>query len=133
VTRAATALLAGALLAVAGCGGDDDEQQIERTVREFVTAINTRDGDKFCDELVTREFIEQQTFAKGDNATEDCKRQLKQLKDLRVKLVRIAAIRVDEDRARVKLVLSLQSQRQDQLYRMRKEDGDWRIAGAAGE
>jgi hypothetical protein len=126
----ATALVACALIAAAGCGGDD-RKEVEQTVREFVVALNERDADKFCEELVTRDFLEKQTLA-GDNAQADCKTQLKQIKGLRVKLVRIGSVRVDEDRARVKAVLLVQSQETDQLYRLRKEDGDWRIAAGSG-
>ena len=130
--RPASTLLAFALLAAAGCGGGNDREDIDRTLREFVTALNERDGDKFCDELVTREFLEKQTFAKGDRARADCKRQLGQIRDLKVKLVRIASLKVEEDRARVKAVLSVQNQEQDQIYSMKKEDGGWRIASGAG-
>jgi hypothetical protein len=131
VPRPAIALLWCALVAAAGCGGSDRED-IGSTLREFVAALNTRDADKFCDELVTQDFLEKQTFAKGDRARDDCKRQLRQIRGLRVKLVRIASLKVDGDRARVRTVLSVRGQEQDQLYRLRKEGGDWRIASGSG-
>jgi ketosteroid isomerase-like protein len=133
VVRTATALLACALLALAACGsGSSDRDDVEQTLRDFVTALNKRDADRFCDDLVTREFIEKQTFAKGAKALADCKRQLRQVKDLKVKLVRISSLSVKGDRARVKVVLSVQSQEGDQLYRLKKEDGGWRIASGSG-
>ena len=130
--RAAATLAAGALLAAAGCGGDDDEQQIRRAMRELVAALNAHDGKKFCDELVTQEFLETQTFANGDRAHDECKRLLGQIRGLRLKLVRIASVKVNDDRARVKAVLSFQGQEQDQLYRLQRESGDWRFASGPG-
>jgi hypothetical protein len=127
----ATALAAGGLLALAGCGGDD-EKEASQTVREFVAALNARDADKFCGELVTEEYLERQTFAEGDKAREECERTLRQIRGLKLRLVRIAGVKVDGDRARVRAVLSYQRQEQDQLYRLRKEDGDWRLASGSG-
>ena len=102
-------------------------------MRDLVTALNKRDADKFCDDLVTREFIEKQTFAKGERAIRrDCKRQLKQVKDLKVNLVRVSSLKVDGDTASVKAVLETQGQSRDQLYRLQKEDGGWRIASGSG-
>ena len=133
MVRTATALLAIALLVLASCGGgSSDREDVEQTLRDFVTAVNKRDADRFCDDLVTREFIEKQTFAKGSKAVADCKRQLRQVKDLKIKLVRISSVKVKEDRARVKAVLSDQRQENDQLYRLKKEDGGWRIASGSG-
>ena len=101
-------------------------------MREFVTALNAQDAKKFCDELVTQEFLERQTFAKGDRAHDECKRLLGQIRGLKLKLVRVASVKVDDDRARVKAVLSFQGKDQDQLYRLQKEGGDWRFASGSG-
>ena len=130
--RPAFTLLACALLATAGCGGGNDREDIDRTLREFATALNERDGDKFCDELVTEEFLEKQTFAKGERAHTACKRELARIRGLKVKLVRIASVTIKEDRARVRAVLSQNGQEQDQIYSMRNEDGRWRIASGTG-
>ena len=129
--RACLSLVACALVA-AGCGGGNDREDIDQTLREFVTALNERDGETFCEELVTREFVEQQTFAKGDRAITACKKELAQVRGLKVKLVRVSSVKVDGETARVRAVLSVQSQEQDQVYRLRKEDGGWRIASGAG-
>jgi ketosteroid isomerase-like protein len=119
-------------LVAAGCGGGDDREDVNRALREFVAALNARDGEKFCEELVTKDFVEKQTFAKGDKALADCKRQLSQVRGLEVKLVEVESLRVDGDRARARAVLAVQGQEQDQVYRLRKEDGGWRIAAGAG-
>ena len=129
-STAALLLLAAGLTA---CGGGDDRQEVRETVREFVDATNGRDADRFCDDLVTQEFLEQSTGATGDNAHEACKKQLSGLmKGFRIELGRIGRVRIEDDRARVRATLRTQGQRQTRLFRLRKEDGDWRLAGGTG-
>ena len=117
------------LVAASGCGGDDDKTDAEQTVRDFVQATRERDADKFCDELVTQEFLEQTIGATGDKAKESCKREFRNLSGLRVDLVRIAKTEVDGDHATVTAVLDRQGQRSRQELRVKKEDGDWKLAG----
>ncbi len=129
LAQLATAV-AAAGLAAAGCGGgEDDEQEARQTVRQFVEATNQRDADRFCGELVTREFLEQTTGATGDNARDTCKRQLRSLKGLRVDLVRIERVSVEGDEATVRTVLATRGSRTPQVFRLEKEDGEWRMAG----
>ena len=116
------------LVAASGCGGDD-KKDAEQTVRDFVEATRERDADKFCDELVTQEFLEQTIGATGDKAKESCKREFRNLSGLRVDLVRIAKTEVDGDHATVTAVLDRQGQRIRQELRVKKEDGDWKLAG----
>ena len=126
-------VLYGALLAVPGCGGgDDDEGDAEQTVRDFVTATNERDSERFCGELVTQEFLEQSTGAKGDEAEDACRKQLDAITGLEVKLVRIQRTVIDGDRARVTAILKTQGATGPQLLRLKEEDGDWRLAGGTG-
>ena len=119
------------LVAVSGCGGGDDKTDAEQTVRDFVQATRERDADKFCDELVTQEFLEQTIGATGDKAKESCKREFRNLRGLRVTLVRVVRTEVDGDTATVTAVLDRQGQRIRQELRLKKEDGDWKLAGAA--
>ena len=117
------------LVAVSGCGGGDDKKDAEQTVRDFVQATTDRDADTFCDELVTQEFLEQTTGATGDKARESCKSEFKNLSGLRVELVRIEKTKVDGEHATVTAVLERQGQRITQELRLKKEDGDWKLAG----
>ena len=120
------------LVAVSGCGGGgDDKTDAEQTVRDFVQATRERDADKFCDELVTQEFLEQTIGATGDKAKESCKREFRNLRGLRVTLVRIVRTELDGDSATVTAVLDRQGQRLRQELRLKQEDGDWKLAGAA--
>ena len=125
------ALLICVLVAVSGCGGDD-KKDAQQTVRDFVEALNTRDADRYCDDLVTKEFLEKTTFSTGDEdkARESCKREFKNL-TVRVKLTKIGATTVDGDKATVTAVLTRQGQSIKQKLLLEKEDGDWKLAGAA--
>ncbi len=126
------ALLICLLVAVSGCGGNDSEDA-EQTVRDFVEALNTHDADRYCDDLITKEFLEKTTFNTGyeDKARESCKREFKNLTGLRVNLTKIEGTEVDGDKATVTAVLTRQGQRIKQKLLLEKEDGDWKLAGAA--
>lgn len=119
------------LVAVSGCGGDD-KKDAEQTVRDFVQAVNERDADTYCDELITKEFLEKTTFSTGDEegARRSCKSQLKATTGLRVKLIRIVKTEVDGDDATVTAVLDRQGQRITQPLQLKKEDGNWKLSGA---
>ena len=125
------ALFALFALGLTACGGDD-KKQAEQTVREFVKAADQRDEKKFCDELVSQQFLEQITQAKGDNARDACHRQLRSAKGLKARVNRISSTKIDGDRASVRAVLTTEGQTQDQVFRLRKEGGDWKLAGGAG-
>ena len=125
-------LAIAAALLLAGCGGNDRED-IKQTVRDFVQATDARDADKFCRELVTQQFLEQTTGATGDKAMEACRQQLSAVTGLRIRLVRIGGIEIDGERATARVLLETQGRRDVRLLRLRKEDGDWRLAGGRGE
>jgi ketosteroid isomerase-like protein len=120
-------------LLVGGCGGsgDDDKKDAEQTVRAFVKAVNTRDADTYCNDLITKEFREKSTFATGDRATESCKREMKAISGLHIKLVRIVRTKVDGDTATVTAVLGRSGQEVKQQLRLKKEDGAWKLAGSS--
>ena len=126
------ALLICLLVAVSGCGGNDTKDA-EQTVRDFVEALNTHDADRYCDELITKEFLEKTTFNTGDEdkARESCKREFKNLTGLKVNLAKIESTKVDGDNATVTAVLVRQGQRIEQKLLLEKEGGDWKLAGAA--
>jgi hypothetical protein len=133
VARPLPALLAvlAVALVLATCGGDDDTGEIEQTVRDFVSATDDRDADKFCGEIVTHEFLEESTGAKDDEAEDECKRQLESIKGLDVKLVEIKKIEIDDDTATVRAVIETQGDAQPQTLRLEKEDGKWKLTGGA--
>src|SRR5215216_4571943 len=117
--RLATLALAATL---AACGGGNDKQDAERTVRDFVKAVGEHDADEFCGELVTEDFLEQTTGATGDEAEKQCRSQLASLKGVDLELVRIEKTTVESDRATVRARLATQGQARDQVLRLQKED-----------
>jgi ketosteroid isomerase-like protein len=116
------------LALVAGCGGDD-KKDAEQTVRDFVQAVNERDADAYCDDLITQEFLEKSTFAKGDQAKESCKRTFKAIKGLHIELVRIVKTEVDGDTATVAAVIRRPGGQIRQRLQLEKDDGDWKLSG----
>ena len=131
---AAPALALSALMALAlsACGGGDDKEDIEQTVRDFVSATNDRDADRFCGEIVTQEFLEQSTGATGDEAEDECKRQLEAIKGLEVELVEISKTEVDGDAATVRAVIETQGDSRPQTLRLEQKNGKWKLAGGGG-
>jgi ketosteroid isomerase-like protein len=119
------------LLAVlAGCGGGDDKKDAEQTVRDFVTALRERDAETVCDELVTKDFLGRFSFATGDEAKASCKRELNNLTGIQqIRLVKIKRAKVDGDSATVTAEIDRHGLRSKQVYRLKKEDGDWKLAG----
>ncbi len=120
------------LALLAGCGGGSDEEKVEQTIRDFVTAVNERDADTYCDDLITEEFRERSTFAKGDRARESCKRALKAISGLKIRLERVGDPKIDGDKATVNVMFRRSGQRVSQKVTLEKDGGDWKIAGGAG-
>jgi predicted lipid-binding transport protein (Tim44 family) len=131
VSRRPAALVATLLVLplAAACGGDD-QKAVSQAVRDFVRATDREDAPTFCG-LVTREYIEQSTGASGDRAERACRQQLRAVRGLSLRLVRIGRVEVDGDRARATAVLDTQGRRQVRRFLLEKEDGDWRLAGGA--
>src|SRR3954451_7832374 len=131
MARRATAVLLAAL-GLAACGGGNDKQGAEQTVRDFVKATNSRDADKLCNDLLSKDFIEQTTGATGDKAKSTCKQQLKLLRPTKRRLSKIVSTKIDGDKATVSTILVTQDQPQPQTFKLTKVDGDWRLAGGSG-
>jgi hypothetical protein len=118
------------VLVLAGCGGGggDDAGEVRDTVRDFVEATNQRDGDTLCGELLTQDYLEKSTLAKGDRAGEACRRQLEATVDLRLRLISVGEAEVDGDQATVRAVLDTDGVRAPRLFRLEREDGRWKLA-----
>ena len=131
MARFAVPLCLLALLAGCGGGGGDDKEKAQQTVRDFVKAVNTRDADTYCDHLITKEFREKSTFATGDRASESCKREMRAITGLHIRLVKIVSTKVDGDKATVTAVLGRSGQELKQRLDLQKQDGDWKLAGTS--
>lgn len=114
-------------LALGACGGGNDKKDAEGVVRDFAKATSESDGKKFCKELVTQEFLEQTTGAKGDGAQGSCVKQIDALKGVQIKVAKITKTEVDGDTATVDAQLESQGRKQPQRFRLKKEDGKFRL------
>ena len=121
-------LVASAFLAA--CGGGNDKQQAGDTVKQFFAALQKRDLGKLCDRLLTKDLLERTTGATGDRAGQECRRQFKALKATDFKLVSVGKATVKGDNATVAATIERQGQSQPQIFRLKKEDGDWRLANS---
>ena len=120
-----------ALVALAGCGGGgSDKDDANDVVRGVVDATIEKDGDKFCD-LVTEQFLEQTTGAKGDKAKDACKKQIDSLKNADLKVNKITKTEIDGDNATVTAELESSGQKRPQVFKLKKEDGEFRLASAS--
>ena len=122
--------LAVTALALAACGGDDKED-VEQTVRDFVSVSREPDPDMFCGEILSQELLEQTTGATGDNAEDQCRRQLEGAKGVNAELVEIKRTEIDGDDATVEAVIRAQGESRTQTLRLVKEDGRWKLSGGA--
>jgi hypothetical protein len=122
--------LAVMALGPTACGGDDKED-VEQTVRDFVSVSREPDADMFCGEILSQELLEQTTGATGDNAEEQCRRQLEGAKGVNAELVEIRRTEIDGDDATVRAVIRSQGTPRTQTLRLVKEDGRWKLSGGA--
>ena len=126
------ALVLALALALSACGGNDDPEDAQQVVRDFVEATNARDGDALCGELLTQEYLEKATGATGDSAEDACKQQLDLITGLKLRLLSVGEPKIDGDRARVRATMETSGQRSARVFVLSKEDGDWKLVGATG-
>jgi len=112
------------------CGGGNDKQQAGDTVKQFFAALEKRDLGKLCDRLLTKDLLQRTTGATGDRAGQECRRQFKDIKATDFKLVSVGDVTVNGDKATVQATIERQGQSQPQVFRLKKEDGDWRLANS---
>jgi Domain of unknown function (DUF4878) len=116
-------------IALAGCGGGEpDRGDAERVIRDFAKAVSDSDGEKFCKDLVTREYLEQTTGATGDNAVSQCVKQIDAQRGS-LKILKIDKTEIDGDRATVTAQVDNQGQEVPQVFRLEKQDGEFRLTG----
>jgi len=116
-----------ALAVISGCGGGDDKKDAQQVVRDFVTAVNAKDGKTFCNEVATREYVEKVTAATGDSAIKQCESQIKQIRQPKYKLSKLVKTTLKGDRATVIVELEQQGRIRRQLFQLVKEDGEFRL------
>lgn len=116
------------LAVLAGCGGgDDDKGDAERVIRDFAKAVTESDGKTFCNELVTRDYLEKTVGATGDNAIKQCEKQIDRLQQGTLKVVSFDKTEIDGDRATVTARIETQGRTVPQVFRLEKQDGEFRL------
>ena len=116
------------LAVLAGCGGgDDDAGDAERVVRDFAKAVSESDGKTFCNELVTRDYLEKTVGATGDNAIKQCVKQIDSLQQGSLKVVSFDKTKIDGDRATVTARIETQGRTVPQVFRLEKQNGEFRL------
>jgi len=121
------ALVLALAVALGACGGGDDSKDAQQAVRDFVEATNDQDGDRLCDKLLSQDYLEKYTGATGDRADDACKQQLDLITGLKLRLVSIDSTKVDGDEATVKVTIALSGERSPRVFRLVKQDGDWKL------
>jgi hypothetical protein len=129
--RPAVTALVVCAIAGAGCGGDD-KADAEQVVKDFAQAATERDGEKLCNELVTQEFVEQVTLAKGDEAREDCAKVIEESKAQGFAIKQIERTVVDGNQAKVTTQIERGGQQYEYVFQLEKEDGDFRLTTSPG-
>ena len=127
--------LALACTAAAGCGGDDGESaedQVRKTVRDYLTALAAGTGDRACPALTAEaqaQAVEEVTASFAMAPDLSCKQAIRELSvdlepaDERVLLnpkVRKVSVRGDRATAEV--------ERLAEPVPLRRVDDDWRVA-----
>jgi len=124
-------VLSATLALAAGCGGGDEPNDARQVVREFVTAVNERDGEAFCNEITTREYVEKVTAATGDGAVKQCERQISRISQPELRVVRLDRAKADGDRVTVSARLEQEGEVQRQVFHLVEEDGEFRLTSGA--
>ena len=120
-------LMLAAALGTAGCGGGDDRSDVEGVIKDFAKAVSESDGKTFCNELVTRDYLEKTVGATGDNAVEQCEKQIDQVRQGTFKVVKFDKVEIDGDTAIVTAQVETQGRTVPQVFRLEKEDGEFRL------
>ena len=117
------------VLIVAGCGGGggDDRADVEQVLKDFAKAVTESDGKTFCNDLVTRDYLEKTVGATGDNAVKQCEQQIKQLQQGSFKIAKFDKVEIKGDKATVTAQVETGGRTLPQVFRLEKQDGDFRL------
>jgi hypothetical protein len=127
-----SALLAVAVVAVAGCGADQegvpDDQQVRAVVARFGVATQQKDYQTICDRLLADELV-----AKVEAVGLPCESALQRgLADVRSPTLTIREVSLSGDRALVSVHSTAAGQPpSDDAVQLVRQGGDWRIASLA--
>jgi ketosteroid isomerase-like protein len=128
-------LLLVAAAAAGGCDGGDDKADVEQVIRDWAKAANEHDADAFCNDLVTQAFAERVSLATGDNARRQCERLVEATRrGLTIEIVDIQEIEIEGDTATALVTRRVTgSGTSEQVFELKKEDGEFRLDSSGGQ
>jgi ketosteroid isomerase-like protein len=116
--------------ALAACGGES-KSDVEDAIRGWAKAANERDAKAFCNDYVTQDFAERVSGATGGNAREQCEKLLGATqRGLTIEIRDVKKIEIDGDSATAVVSMVAGSAPADRLFKLKKEDGEFRIASS---
>jgi ketosteroid isomerase-like protein len=129
VKRLLPLLLVAAAAAAGGCDGGDDKAEVEQVIRDWAKAANEHDADAFCNDLITQAFAERVSLATGDNARKQCEKLVEATKrGLNIEIINIRNVEIDGDTATAVVRRRVTgSGASDQVFELKKEDGEFRL------
>lgn len=129
VKRLLPLLLATA--ALAACGGEDPAD-VEEVIRGWAKASNDRDAKAFCNDYITLDFAERVTGASGENAREQCEKLFEVTQPgLEIKIIEVSKVEIDGNQATALVRRQTTgSGPSDQIFKLRQEEGEFRIASS---
>jgi len=116
-----SALLVATAVALAACGGESEEEQIEGVVASFAAAVEEQDPGKFCDTVVGQRISEGERCE--DQVTDE---QLGALGD--IESIEVTDIEVDGDSATAQVTATVGGEEMTDEADFRKVDGDWKLS-----
>lgn len=120
--------IALAAVAIAGCGGEREEDKVRKVVDSFVAAGNERDAGAAC-ELLAAEQIEAVERLAGGGSCETALGQILAAAGSENTEVTVEAVRVEGDRATVDATVSgAGTADQAQSLLLVRENGEWKLA-----
>ena len=125
--RAAALLLLLGLVFSACGGGGNDEGDVKKVIKDFAKAVTESDGKRFCNDLVTREYLEKTVGATGDNAVEQCEKQIDSLQQGSFTIAKFDKVEIKDDKATVRAQVKSGGRTSPQVFRLEKQDGDFRL------
>src|SRR5688572_30593703 len=117
------AVMAAALLAIAGCGGDDGNDEEEATVA--VEEVLTSTDPSVCTDLQTEQYRQQIQLSKGEAALQGCQQELE---FTAADSVEVTRLEIDGDTATVDVAHTGSAfDGQVVSYELAKEDDQWKL------
>ena len=133
--RRATALLATAAVAIAGCGGGSSADDAKAAVQTYLNAFVDGDGAKACSLMTNSTRQQFVTRTKVLTKTTDCATAIEAIRTQAgqaamgaLKKVKFSAVKVKGDTATVKLTSGASSS----TATLKKEGGGWKVSGVPG-